>query len=123
MKNPNTRLIIYSTLVTVGAVLMLLGISSLLLFGMLLIVLASYFSSQKRWTGARHGPGFIFLAAAVAADFIFRWHRGNFFERESTPLWFWVVLIVGSLWTILAQFHEWRKKRSATCGLTTNHAK
>ena len=114
MKNPNTRLIIYLTLMTVSVAFLLVGIHSLMLFGVALIVLATNFSSQRRWTGPRHGVALMILAVAAAMDFILRWHHGDAFAREFTPPWFWVALIVLWLWTIVAEFHKWRKNRSAT---------
>ena len=114
MKNPNIRLIIYSALITVAVVLMLTGIASLKLFGLLLVVLAAHFSFQRRWTGTRRGVTLMFFAAAWAMDFILRWHHGDAFARESTPLWFWVALIACWLWAILSEFQKWRQNRSLT---------
>jgi len=47
MEIHSTKLVIYSTLVALGVILMLLGISWLMFLGIALIMLSAHFSSRK----------------------------------------------------------------------------
>jgi hypothetical protein len=112
MENPNLRLVAYGLLMTLGLVILLTGIPSLLLFGMALSILAACFSSRRRF-GARSVIAFIVLTAVALREFFLRPHRGDAFTRESMPLTLWVALLAVWLWAILAEFYKWRKNRAA----------
>jgi hypothetical protein len=96
---------------TFGVGLLLLGISSFWFFGMLLVFLAASFSSHRRWTGPRYHVALIFVAGAAVRELILHWRDGDVFAREPSPFWFWIVLIAIWLWSIVAEFHKWRKNR------------
>jgi hypothetical protein len=113
MKNPDTRLMIYSTLMTVGVALMLIGITWLMFFGIALVVLAAYFSSQ-RWTGSRHVVAFIVCAAVTVIEFVRQLDHKDVFAKQNVPLWLWITLGVIWLWAVLGEFYKWRKTRSTT---------
>jgi hypothetical protein len=113
MKNGSTRLVIYSTLMTLGVVLMLLGISWLMFLGLALIMLAAFFSSKQQ-DGGRRLAGFLLYAGGAVAFLVWDLRDGDAFVQKSPPVWFWTALAVAWTWGIVSEFHWWRKNRSVT---------
>jgi hypothetical protein len=103
MENPTTRLIVYSTLMTLGVVLMLLGISWLMFLGLALVMLAEFLSSRRR--GLR---GFLLWAAAAIAILLRDLHNGNAFVQGPKPLLLGIVLGGVWLWAVASEFQRWR---------------
>ena len=110
MKNPSNRLLVYSALMTLGVILMLIGISWLMFFGLALNVLATYSFPQKR---ARGGIRlFLFLSGAAVFLLISDLHDGDSFVQKTRPLWFWVVLAGAWLFGIISEFRRYQKSKS-----------
>jgi hypothetical protein len=103
MENPTTRLIVYSTLMTLGVVLMLVGISWLMFLGLALVMLAELLS-----TGRRGLRGFLVYAAVAIAILLRDMHDGVAFAQSPKPLWFWIALGCAWLWAIASEFQRWR---------------
>ena len=104
------RLVVYATLMTLGVILMLLGISWLMFLGLALIMLATYSFSQKQASG-RVGT-FLFLSAAAVFVLISDLHDGDAFVQKTRPLWFWIVLAGAWLFGIISEFRRYQKSKS-----------
>jgi hypothetical protein len=103
MENPTTRLIVYSTLMTLGIVLMLLGIFWLMFLGLALVMLAEFLSSRNR--GLR---GFLVCAAAAIAILLRDMHNGTAFVQGPNSFLFWIALGGVWLWAVASEFQRWR---------------
>jgi hypothetical protein len=113
MEHSGTKLVIHSTLWALGVVLMLLGITWLMFLGLSLIMLASFFSSQRR-TGGRGLAAFLICAAAAAAILFRDLHAGVAFAQEARPWWFWILILGAGLGGILSEFRRWQADRRLT---------
>jgi hypothetical protein len=113
-KIPSTKqFITYSTLFTVGIILMLLGISWLTFIGATVVLLSSFFSSRWPASFRIFLPLFIFLGGAVV-DFIWSIRDGDIFSRTPPPLWFFALLIGALLWGVISEYRSWQRGRSST---------
>jgi hypothetical protein len=108
MDNSKTRLLIYSMLMTLGVILILLGISWLMFLGAALIVLAAFFSSKQK-AGSRRLMGFLLYAAGAVVFLFWDMHDGYAFAQKKPPIWAWVLIIGAGLGGIISEFWRWRK--------------
>jgi hypothetical protein len=112
MEHSGIKLMIHSTLWALGVVLMLLGITWLMFLGLGLIMLASFFSSQRRPGGRRLAVFLMYALAAVAI--LFRdLHAGVAFTQEALPWWFGIVILGVGLWAVLSELSRWRRSRNS----------
>ena len=111
MDKTNTRLALFSTLLTLGIILMSFGIFWLMCFGVALCMLASYFSSRPRLFGLPRLTKFAIWVAVAVVLFVCDWHDGGAFAHSTPPLWFWLLLFGAWAWNIIDEFYRWRKIR------------
>jgi hypothetical protein len=108
MEDSSTRLVISTTLMTLGIVLMLLGISWLVFLGLALIMLSGLFPSQK--ADSRGLVAFMIYAAGALMFLILDLHDGDAFVQETQPLWFRIAMVGTWFWSVISEFRRWRKK-------------
>ena len=112
MENSSIKLLaIYVTLITVSAVLILLGIFWLTALGCALISLAEFFSSRRN---TRKGWSFIYLAFVAILILGMDMSDGYAFKQDRRSLLYWIVVAVGWLCFIIVEYYNFRKSRSAS---------
>ena len=116
MKDSSSRLVIYSTLMTLGVALMLLGPSWLMFLGLALIMLAAFFSSKQRDSGSLMGSlrAFLLYAAGAVVFLVLDLRYGEPFAQKAPPHWYWIALAVVWMWGLASEFRCWRKNRTMT---------
>jgi len=114
MKNPSTRLLICSTLFTLGVVLMLLGIFWLMLLGLALMALAALLPLQHQPAGGWMLAGFLIFVVNAITSLFLGLHHGDAFIQEARPFWFWVLM--GGTWllVVIGELQQWRRSRRST---------
>jgi len=114
METPSTRLVVYTTLMTLGLVIALLDIASLMLLGWALVMVAKAASSQN--PNGRMRDTYLTMAVLSAASwvvFVFSdLHDGVAFVQRSDPSWFRGALVGAWLLVIVVEFRRWQKNRS-----------
>jgi hypothetical protein len=112
MKNAIMKnLAIYITLVTVSAVLILLGIFWLTMLACALISLAEFFSSRRSTSGGR---SFIILALAALVILALDWSDGYVFKQDRRPLLYWIVVAGGWLWLVIIELRHVRRSQNVS---------
>jgi hypothetical protein len=106
------RLVIHLTLLTLGIVLMSLGIDWLLFLGPALIILTSFFSARPPI--GRRSAGLLVCAVSAVACFFLNLRNGNAFTPKTQSIWWRIPLVGLWLWGVSHEFHRWRKTRSLT---------
>lgn len=111
MKNSGSRLLVHLTLMTLGAVLMLVGIAWLMLLGLALVQLGTFLSAQK----PRSGSLAVFLMSALSAIvfLILDLGHGEAFVQKTRPLWFWIGVVGAWGWANITEFLKWRKREAS----------
>ncbi len=110
MKNSSTRFATLSLLMTIGVVLMLIGITWLLFLGLTLIGLASYFFTQDHQVGGYRHKILLFIAACAFVFLLLALIDGDAFVRQPQPMW--ISMSAVWLWTIVCEFRRWQKNRN-----------
>jgi hypothetical protein len=113
MEHSIIKLVICSTLMTLGFLVMLLCPMWLMVLGAALIALADFFSSRHS-TRRRHPIIYLVVAAVAVTTSIRYLRRGDGFTLETRPSWLWVVFAVIWLAAILSEFRSWRRSRTLT---------
>jgi hypothetical protein len=99
MKNTIIKnLAIYITLVTVSAVLILLGIFWLSMLACALVSLAELFSCRRNTHG---GGSFIPFALAALLILALDWSGGYALKQDRRPLLYLIVVAIGWLWACI----------------------
>ena len=107
--NPNARqFIVYSALLTIGVILMFIGISWLTFTGLTIALLSSFFSSQWPASSRILFPLLISFGWAVL-QFVLSMRDGDIFRGRSPPLWYWALLTGVWFWGIASEYRRWRK--------------
>jgi hypothetical protein len=112
MKNSNTRLALFSILLTLGIILMSFGIFWLMCFGVALCMLAAHFSSRQQMVGLPRLAKFAMWVAAAIVFLVWDWHDGVTFIHRTPPFWFWLLLFGAWVCNIIDEFYRRRKSQS-----------
>jgi hypothetical protein len=105
----NTRLAIFVSLLTLGAVLMLTGVGWLTFLGLALVSLTEFFVSEKSYKGRL--SSYLFCVGATILILIAELCEGEAFVPKARPLWFWILVVGLWAWGIVTQFRKWQKRR------------
>ena len=111
MENSSCRFVVYLLLMTLGCVLMLLGISWLMFLGLALIQLGPFVVTQK--PGISNLASFLMFAVSAVVFFILDLIHGDAFVQNARPLWFWVTVVAAWICAIITGFLKWRKAESS----------
>jgi hypothetical protein len=112
MKNTAIKnLAIYVTLVTVSAVLILLGLFWLTALACALISLAELFSSRRSTSAGR---SFIILALVALVILALDWSDGYAFKQDRRPLLYWIVVAAGWLWLVIIELRYFRRSQNVS---------
>ena len=110
MSRSTINLVIYSVLVTLGIVLMALGVTWLMFLGVALALLASFFSTQDP-PGIRRFFGFLLYSIFAIVILLRDSHAGDTFAHQWQPSWWWIVLAAIWLYCIISEFRGRREAR------------
>ena len=113
MSRSTINLMIYSVLVTLGVMLMALGVTWLMFLGVALTLLASFFSTQYPG-GIRRFFGFLLYSIFAIVILILDSQAGDAFAHQWQPGWWWIVLAVIWLWCIISEFRGRRRSQTLT---------
>ena len=110
MSRSTINLVIYSVLVTLGIVLMALGVTWLMFLGVALGLLASFFSFQYP-AGIRRFFGFLLYSIFAVVILVLDSQAGDAFAHRWQPAWWWIVLAAIWLYCIISEFRGRRDAR------------
>ena len=114
MEHSCTRLVIFSTLITLGVILVLLGFSWLTCLEITLTLLATFFSSRRRADGSTLAL-FVLFAAGAVVSLLSEMGEGEAPSKRLEPLWFCTGVTAGGLWVIVMEARSWWKQRALKC--------
>ena len=112
MNNPTTRFVACSTLLTVGLVLILLGLQWLRFLGYAMAFSASFFSAYRVGSRKTFAVVLLFLAFAVWS-FQRNYQDGTICAHKPIDAWLIAVVIVAWIMELTFEGLKWRALRKA----------
>src|SRR5436305_10552306 len=108
MESSWTRLVVCATLITLGVVLMLLGIFWVMVLGLALITLSAVFSSREPQVRSIQTAAFLLFSLTAIGSLLGSLHNGDAFVQKTRLLWFWVLMVTIWLGTVTSEFLQCR---------------